>query len=100
MIAWNPDGNSFSIKDNKQFVSQVLPKYFRHKKYESFIRQVRPVIFSSTCMASANRKTTRNLASPIAISRGTEKICLSISTANKRKRKGYLMMSAFLPFKK
>lgn len=40
VIAWNPAGKSFTIHDMDRFVEEVLHKYFRHRKYSSFQRQL------------------------------------------------------------
>lgn len=40
IIAWNHDGNGFIIHDLAQFEAQILPQYFKHQKYTSFVRQV------------------------------------------------------------
>lgn len=41
IVSWSLDGNSFIIKDIHKFSSQILPKYFKHKNFPSFHRQVR-----------------------------------------------------------
>ena len=40
IICWNSKGESFIIKDLNQFTDTILPKYFKHKNYSSFIRQL------------------------------------------------------------
>ena len=40
VIRWREDGHSFIIFDIYKFTEQVLPKYFKHNKIESFIRQL------------------------------------------------------------
>jgi hypothetical protein len=41
IIAWlPPDGRSFKVHDTDQFASKILPRYFRHRKMKSFIRQL------------------------------------------------------------
>lgn len=39
-VAWNENGTSFTIKDSENFCKLVLPKYFKHNKIQSFIRQL------------------------------------------------------------
>ena len=40
IIEWAPSGNGFVIKNLPEFESNILPQYFKHKKYSSFVRQV------------------------------------------------------------
>ncbi|KAM3140956.1 Heat shock factor protein 4 [Paramecium bursaria] len=40
IISWNQDGSGFLIFQKKQFIDEVLPVYFKHCKYPSFIRQL------------------------------------------------------------
>jgi hypothetical protein len=39
-ISWDADGTSFSIHNVKNFESAVLPLYFRHSRFQSFVRQL------------------------------------------------------------
>ncbi|DAZ94525.1 TPA: hypothetical protein N0F65_001541 [Lagenidium giganteum] len=40
VLRWTPDGRAFEIHDMDAMASQVLPKYFKHRKYSSFQRQL------------------------------------------------------------
>ena len=40
VINWNNDGNAILIKDRYKICEIVLPKYFKHNNYSSFIRQL------------------------------------------------------------
>ena len=40
MISWNKDGDAFSVKNSNAFSDSVLPKFFKHSNYQSFVRQV------------------------------------------------------------
>ena len=40
IISWAPHGNSFLIKDIKKFEEFILPLYFKHSNFSSFVRQV------------------------------------------------------------
>lgn len=40
VVYWSPSGAEFIIKDINKFQQVVLPKYFRHNKINSFIRQL------------------------------------------------------------
>lgn len=39
-ICWLPDGKSWRILNNHVFANVVLPEFFKHQKYASFMRQV------------------------------------------------------------
>jgi hypothetical protein len=39
-IAWDAEGLSFIIKDVEAFTKEVLPKYFRHNNFSSYVRQL------------------------------------------------------------
>lgn len=40
IVTWSDDGKSFEVKDVSGFISSVLPKYFRHNNFTSFVRQL------------------------------------------------------------
>lgn len=40
IASWSNNGQSFTIKDVDAFENEVLPKYFNHSKFPSFIRQL------------------------------------------------------------
>lgn len=39
IICWLPHGRAWKVNDSKEFEKKVLPIYFEHAKYSSFIRQ-------------------------------------------------------------
>lgn len=39
-ITWSPSGSSFFIYNAKAFANQVLPVYFKHGNFSSFVRQL------------------------------------------------------------
>jgi len=39
-IEWNPEGTVFQINSTSKFSNAVLPKYFKHSNYSSFVRQL------------------------------------------------------------
>lgn len=40
IVCWSEDGKSFLIKKHNEFRDQVLPQYFKHNNYSSFVRQL------------------------------------------------------------
>lgn len=40
LIQWNEDGTKIIIVDSTKFSKNILPKYFNHDKYSSFVRQL------------------------------------------------------------
>ena len=40
LASWSTDGTSFVIFDVDEFSKQVLPQYFKHSKFASFVRQL------------------------------------------------------------
>jgi hypothetical protein len=39
-VCWTAGGDGFCIKNVAKFTERVLPRYFRHKNYPSFVRQL------------------------------------------------------------
>jgi type II secretory pathway component HofQ len=35
-VSFTTNGRAFRVNDQKQFCSEILPNYFRHKRYDSF----------------------------------------------------------------
>ena len=40
IVSWDDAGDSFIVKKEFEFASLVLPRYFRHKNFSSFVRQL------------------------------------------------------------
>lgn len=40
ILRWTPNGRAFEILDMDRMMNEVLPKYFKHRKYTSFQRQL------------------------------------------------------------
>ncbi|ERE65149.1 heat shock factor protein 3 [Cricetulus griseus] len=48
VIRWSKDGQSFQIVNQETFCNEILPKYFKHNKIASFIRQLNMYGFRKT----------------------------------------------------
>lgn len=40
LICWSDDGTSFFVNRQEDFARKVLPRFFKHKKFSSFVRQL------------------------------------------------------------
>ncbi|KAM0747969.1 hypothetical protein T439DRAFT_87572 [Meredithblackwellia eburnea MCA 4105] len=40
LIAWSYDGSTFSVLNPQEFARSVLPLYFKHSNFQSFVRQL------------------------------------------------------------
>ncbi|UZO01111.1 uncharacterized protein OCT59_012216 [Rhizophagus irregularis] len=44
-LTWNETGDVFVICNMDEFAQNVLPKYFKHCKFTSFVRQLNVIIY-------------------------------------------------------
>ncbi|RHY09549.1 hypothetical protein DYB25_003716 [Aphanomyces astaci] len=40
VAGWSDDGGSFIVREPKEFAAYMLPKYFKHSNFSSFVRQL------------------------------------------------------------
>lgn len=40
VITWTNDGSAFWVRDVPEFSESILPKYFKHNNFSSFVRQL------------------------------------------------------------
>lgn len=48
IIAWNENGDAIVIHDQLKFISETLPRYFKHNQLSSFVRQLNLYDFHKT----------------------------------------------------
>lgn len=46
IIEWGDNGRYFIVKNLNEFTEKILPQYYKHSNFSSFVRQVRRMINS------------------------------------------------------
>lgn len=60
IISWSEAGDEIEIKSISQLCTQVLPHYFNHKSYQSFIRQLNKYGFEKVRVSPLSYDIYRN----------------------------------------
>jgi hypothetical protein len=88
VVRWAPNGIGFIVLNEDVFSKDVLPRYFKHSNYSSFVRQVIPPSISSTCITFIRfARTTLKATSIINASIGPTTKNYAKSSESLRKRK-------------
>jgi HSF-type DNA-binding len=72
IIGWLPHGRSWQVLKPRDFESQVIPQYFEHSHYSSFVRQAngaltsREIICSSAILTNQRSHNPRHLPFPLS----------------------------------
>ncbi|CAK58749.1 unnamed protein product (macronuclear) [Paramecium tetraurelia] len=59
IVSWNDNGDRFDVKDINIFQNYILPNYFKHSNYSSFVRQLNIYDFHKTEKYSFKHKLFR-----------------------------------------
>ncbi|XP_036029853.1 heat shock factor protein 3-like [Onychomys torridus] len=61
VIHWTKDGHSFEIVNEENFSNEILPKYFKHNKISSFIRQLNMYGFRKVITLQGEKTSEKKL---------------------------------------
>jgi|TARA_B110000977_G_scaffold176123_1_gene231455 heat shock transcription factor len=50
IVSWSEEGTQFTIHQTNEFASELLPKYFKHSNFSSFVRQLNSYVRSRHAM--------------------------------------------------
>ena len=95
ICAWEPHGRAFSVHDREAFVEQVLPLYFRQKRFESIQRQLNLYGFERVSLQQSNPHNSPGAYYHAMFLRTRHDLCGSIqrSTEKDRDRKTSRIMA-------
>ena len=56
IVTWTEEGDGFVIRLPKQFSDKILPQYFKHDNFSSFIRQLNMFDFHKSKVKGSNEQ--------------------------------------------
>ena len=60
IVSWTENGTQFTIHQTNEFASELLPKYFKHRNFSSFVRQLNSYVGAlANLPADAGPRTAR-----------------------------------------
>jgi hypothetical protein len=105
VISWNEDGSTFVVWRPAEFARDLLPKYFKHNNFSSFVRQLNTYVcyvlarlvwtamavmcfvFAWLCCRDLGRSSRTGGSSPTTASGEGRSACSATYTAGKWRRR-------------